>query len=79
MIEKVMVSREIEVTNDVVCNCCGKSTKDQYGHFECVEVVACWGYGSTKDNQCHESHICETCYDRIVATFKIPPTVESYM
>jgi hypothetical protein len=40
-----------------------------------AHLLGDWGYGSNKDNETHSSDLCEPCYDGIVSTFAIPPTV----
>ena len=68
--------QEVEVVDDVLCNNCGKSCSSFVaGVHEAAELVAHLGYGSLKDTERHQSHLCEECYDGIVATFKIPPAV----
>ena len=67
-----------KVTDDILCNICGKSTKKKYG-FSTVELSVKWGYHSTKDGQYHESHLCETCYDNLVSQYQIPVTIKEYI
>ena len=33
-----------------------------------------WGYFSKRDTEIHLFHLCEQCYDKIVAKFKHPVT-----
>lgn len=35
-----------------------------------------WGYFSGKDGTCEKINICEECYDDMIKSFQIPPTVE---
>ena len=59
---------------DVICNACGESCRDNLGmNFEYADVSAAWGYGSKKDMEVHRGHLCEACYDKLVASWKIPP------
>ena len=32
-----------------------------------------WGYFSEKDGESHSFDLCEACYDKLTAGFKIPP------
>jgi len=54
--------KEVEVTTDILCDSCGESCKTEYG-FEYMELCSNWGYGSDKDFQYWEAHICEKCVD----------------
>ena len=59
------------------CNCCGKIIKEKQGIFkeDVLEIVKDWGYFSEKDMERHHLIICETCYDKWVSGFEIPPEV----
>jgi hypothetical protein len=71
------VAREVQEVDDIVCNRCGKTTSTAagYGGFEAATLSARWGYGSRKDTQVHEAHLCETCYDAVIETFEHPPEI----
>ena len=61
---------------DILCDKCGKSCRDDEGrNFEYATITACWGYGSRKDFEEHEAHVCESCYD----AFGIKPKIELYV
>lgn len=62
----------------VICNKCGKEIVIQNGRLEedVLEVSKRWGYASEKDNEVHSFDLCEACYDELVSTFQIPPTIE---
>lgn len=67
----------VEVIDDILCNKCGKSTRlPESRCFSFVALDVLWGYGAAHDTEHHESHLCEGCYDELVATFDIPPTVK---
>lgn len=56
--------REVEVLTDITCDLCGKTCRDSIGvNLEFATLSARWGYGSRKDCETHEAHICEDCYD----------------
>lgn len=72
MKRKKLVEKKVEDVVGVVCNICGEDIP----HGECgpeyATLKASWGYGSPKDTQQHEAHICEPCYDeKIVPLFKV--------
>ena len=36
-----------------------------------------WGYFSEKDGERHSFDLCEECYDRLIASFKLPADIEN--
>lgn len=68
-------TKEVEVVDDIICNRCGKSCETALeGLYEAAELIADWGYGSSKDGERSKAHLCEECFDGIVAEFVIPLT-----
>ena len=65
----MLVKRE-----EVICNWCGKScTKSNVLH-NYVALKPHFGYGSSFEGlQIEESHLCEECYKKLEAQFKIQP------
>lgn len=69
MIKTKIVKIKQETTTDVICDSCGKSCKVFLGenkkhfNFEYMRLSARWGYGSDKDLEVWEAHICEKCVD----------------
>ena len=61
----------------VVCNCCGRELKlmDGIPVEDACSVDTLWGYFSNKDTERHNFDLCESCYDKIVAGFKVPPKI----
>ena len=61
----------------VVCNQCGRELKLQNGIVQegIFEGSVRWGYFSKKDGEYHSFELCEECYDRLTAQFKIPLTL----
>ena len=69
-----------EVVTAIVCNLCGYEGPAQPGADDVPGVWATlsafWGYGSPKDGQTDEAHVCESCYDtRIAPLFTISPVL----
>ena len=67
-----------QLPDKVFCNLCGNEIK-----FDCglptqdyIHIDKAWGYFSNKDNEHHSFDICESCYDKLIKTFKIKPTIE---
>lgn len=59
---------EKEVVEDILCDVCGKSCRDSAGiNFEVATLSEKWGFGSRKDCEHHECHLCEDCYDKVRA------------
>ncbi|MGN0330367.1 MAG: hypothetical protein ACI4D5_03910 [Kineothrix sp.] len=58
----------------VVCNNCGKDLLVENGIIKegCFDVTSVFGYFSRKDGQIHSFDLCEDCYDRMIAGFRIP-------
>ncbi len=75
MKEVKAVKRRVQVVRAVTCNKCGELCKDLIpGQFEFAALTTNWGYGSSRDGESEESHLCESCYSAVVSGFKIPPT-----
>ena len=67
MIKTKVIQRNCEVTEDILCDTCGKSTKDISGmSFEHSLLIAHWGYGSKRDGTSWEFYLCENCSEQVV-------------
>ena len=75
---KKMRKKDTEELRELICNGCGKTLalrEGQPAEGVCsVEVQ--WGYFSGKDGEKHRFDLCEACYDRLTASFAIPPEKE---
>ncbi|MDR1688442.1 MAG: hypothetical protein LBS21_07505 [Clostridiales bacterium] len=75
------INREITApaveTEKMICNFCGlEIKKNEFGYFdEHLSVEKKWGYGSEFDSETHSFEICEDCYKRLIAEFRIKPLV----
>lgn len=57
---------------DVVCDLCGQSCRDEHDfNYHYATLTATWGYGSGKDGETWEAHICEKCVDSLPFVAKI--------
>ncbi len=58
----------------IVCNQCGKSLQVEDGIVKegVFRGMARWGFFSEKDGEIHTFDLCEACYDRMAASFRIP-------
>ena len=77
-VKKTIVKNKI-VLDKVICNMCGeviingntyRSERQDY-----LAIRKCWGYHSNKDGEKHRIDLCENCYDKLVESLKIPPTI----
>lgn len=61
-------------SKELICNVCGKVVIMEQGVFkeDMFEVAKEWGYFSKYDLEIHKFNICEECYDKMTASFKIP-------
>lgn len=60
------------------CNMCGRALRMENDMVTegVLSVEQQWGYFSEKDGEIHAFDLCEECYDRLTAQFKIPLTVK---
>lgn len=72
---KMKKTEEISI---ITCNKCGKEIKVVNGRPEAgvFSVDYTWGYFSDKDGERHSFDLCESCYDKLLASFKIPADVQ---
>lgn len=58
----------------IFCNVCGQEIEIRNGILktDLFEVTKEWGYFSNKDLEIHKFKICEACYDKLIASFKVP-------
>ena len=66
--------REKKQLTKIVCNQCGKSLQVEDGIVKegVFRGMARWGFFSEKDGEIHTFDLCEACYDRMAASFRIP-------
>ena len=62
----------------IFCNMCGREIKMEKNVAQegVLSVEQNWGYFSEKDGEIHSFDLCERCYNRLAAQFKIPVTVK---
>ncbi|MBS6559409.1 MAG: hypothetical protein KH355_03945 [Clostridiales bacterium] len=60
------------------CNLCGREigSLNDLERNDSVLLEKEWGYFSKKDGEHHRIHICESCYDQWIQTFKIPVQIK---
>lgn len=80
--EKKTVTKEIEVTTDIICNKCGNtctivSCLQHYGLIE-VEVSGGFDSKSLNDLTTYTFSVCECCLKELFRSFKIPVELGTY-
>lgn len=70
--------KEVKEVSKIVCNQCGKEIPVVNGRVEegVFSVDYTWGYFSEKDGERHSFDLCESCYDRLLASFQVPAEIE---
>jgi hypothetical protein len=70
--------KETKDVKKIVCNKCGKEITVVNGRAEegVFSADFAWGYFSEKDGEKHSFDLCESCYDKIIASFRIPVEIE---
>lgn len=59
---------EENAITDIVCDCCGRSCRDEHGmNYEYAIFCASWGYYSQHDTEIWECHLCEACSEKVKA------------
>jgi ribosomal-protein-alanine N-acetyltransferase len=66
----------VEKLKDIRCNKCGQSCKQEH-NFEYATLDARWGYDTKRDNEFHEAHLCESCWEEIVKDFQLSTLVNT--
>lgn len=58
----------------VVCNACGKELLVENGILkeECIHVNHDFGFFGAKDGESEKFDLCEACYEKLTAGFRIP-------
>jgi ribosomal-protein-alanine N-acetyltransferase len=74
--ERTKIKKSVKIES-VYCNVCGRQIKAEHGILteDVFEATKEWGYFSNKDLEVHKFNICESCYEKLVSTFKIPVEV----
>jgi len=68
-------TEEVKVIEEIVCNACGKQAK----HIDCTDIQPYqfdFGFGSMHDGENWDFDLCDTCVEKIIGNFKIPPNKE---
>lgn len=66
------------VEHNIYCNCCGKfiCQESEKGKHSYLTVKKEWGYFSKeKDGKIYCVDICESCCEKLTASFAIPPEI----
>ncbi len=70
--------KETKELKKIICNKCGREIPADGGYPRegvfCADYV--WGYFSGKDGERHRFDLCESCYDELLRSFRIPAEIE---
>ena len=62
--KKVQKTEEVDEIVDVTCDICMNTCRDSIDmNHEYLNIKGNWGYGSDKDGETWEAHVCEKCSD----------------
>lgn len=66
--------KETKEVKKIICNQCGKEiqVKDGIPREGVFSVDYEWGYFSDKDGEVHRFDLCESCYDKLIGSFRLP-------
>lgn len=74
-----IVSMDVEVIDDMICNMCGKSLKkymdrdnEVFNYCGLEEVSMVCGYESVNDGTTFTFSLCEKCVYKLMKKFKLP-------
>ncbi|MBR2593078.1 MAG: hypothetical protein IKD83_00445 [Firmicutes bacterium] len=68
-----VVEKNVKIEK-IFCNMCGKEIPKTDGFFhDHLHIEKKWGYFSDHDGEVHSFDICESCYDRLIREFSLPP------
>ncbi|MBR5468079.1 MAG: hypothetical protein IKU80_02485 [Firmicutes bacterium] len=75
MIIKNKELSEVEITEKVICNCCGEEIKkNAHGYLQdYIHIEKKWGYTSENDGKEDLFDVCEKCWFDITKKFKYKP------
>lgn len=67
-----------KILEKLICNQCGRELKLQNGVVQegVFHGETRWGYFSEKDGENHSFDLCESCYEKLVKSFRIPVRIE---
>lgn len=67
-----------QILTKVVCNQCKREMLVENGMLKesCFSARHTFGYFSQMDGEIHEWDLCEDCYQKLIASFEIPITIQ---
>ena len=73
---KIFRSKKIKVLDEVICDVCGESCKDENFGNESAHLIADWGYSSKQDGAKYTIDLCEVCFEKTVEFLKTIRQIE---
>ena len=83
IIEKKILTREVEDTKDILCNKCGESLYIKFGegigNYEgLIEAYVCGGFSALLGDEVgYNFSLCEKCLSELFKTFKYSALIEN--
>lgn len=67
-----------KILEKLICNQCGRELKLHNGVVQegVFHGETRWGYFSKKDGENHSFDLCESCYEKLVKSFRVPVRIE---
>lgn len=75
---RIYVDEQEKQLATVLCNACGRELTVERGIVQegCFQGDTVFGYFSSRDGRRHRFDLCEACYNKMIAAFRIPVTEE---
>jgi hypothetical protein len=67
---KIFKHKQVELLDEVICDVCGESCKDQNIGNEFASLCADWGYASKQDGAKYDINLCENCFEKTLQFLK---------
>lgn len=61
---KIFKSKKVKIVDEIICDVCGESCKDDNFGNEHAVIIADWGYSSKKDGEKYSVDLCEKCFEK---------------
>lgn len=67
---KIFKSKKVKVLDEVICDVCAESCKDDNFGNEHATLLADWGYASNQDGSKYSVDLCEKCFEKTMQFLK---------
>lgn len=75
---RIYLDEQEKQLESVLCNACGRRLSVENGIVleGCFQGDMAFGYFSSRDGRRHRFDLCEQCYNKMIAAYRIPVTDE---